>query len=186
MRWKGFAHCEVLFLRVFPLSAQWITVIVSFVVLAEMTDYNQQDEWGQIILTEHIWPSSSRRTWTRFGNSCVRASFPGSWGDRRVRQLRTLGQPGRPSHTQVAGFPMLSHNWIHGILGNVWDLSATVSIWTQRTSPHTHWKGELGHHCLVYTSSKQENMQRFDSQKIRQLLGSAWVFPLPCTRNTKS
>lgn len=26
-----------------------------------------------------------------------------------------------------------------------------------------------GHHCLVYICSKQENMQRFDSQKIRPL-----------------
>lgn len=33
-----------------------------------------------------------------------------------------------------------------------------------------------GHHCLVYICSKQENMQRFDSQKIRQLFKSARVF----------
>lgn len=102
MRWKGFAQCVVLFSRVYPLSAHWITVIVSFVVLSEMTDYNQQDEWGQIILKEHIWPSRlfmhpltppprapgvpglAPGTWSFIWMS----PSSGSWG---LRQLRTTG-----------------------------------------------------------------------------------------------
>lgn len=42
--------------------------------------------------------------------------------------------------------------------------------------PNPIEKESGGHHCLVYICSKQENMQRFDSQKIRQLFQSAWVF----------
>lgn len=46
-----------------------------------------------------------------------------------------------------------------------------------------------GHHCLVYICSKQENMQRFDSHKIRQLFKSARLFfPFLSrwSRNTRS
>lgn len=62
-------------------------------------------------------------------------------------------QPGRSSHTQVAGFPMPAHNWIPGILTHVWDWRATVSTSERRTSPQSHWKGEWGVTTVWYTSA---------------------------------
>lgn len=62
-------------------------------------------------------------------------------------------RPGRSSHTQVAGFPVPTHNWIPGILAHVWDRAATVSTQERRTSPRSHWKSEWGVTTVWSTSA---------------------------------
>lgn len=53
-------------------------------------------------------------------------------------------RPGRSSHTQVAGFPVPTHNWIPDIPADVWDRAAAVSTQERRTSPRSHSKSEWG------------------------------------------
>lgn len=100
-------------------------------------------------------------------------------------------RPGRSSHTQVAGFPNACtqlNSW-HSrsclrLRSNSFHLEAA------HITPNPLKKESGGHHCLVYICSKQENMHRFDSQKIRQLFQSARVFSpsfsLCWSRNTTS
>lgn len=81
------------------------------------------------------------------------------------------------SHAGCRFSQCLQHNWIPDILSNVWD-------WRARTVSTSHitlnpLKRRVGVTNVWYTfCSKQENMQRFDSQKIRQLFPISFFFLL--------
>lgn len=130
-----------LYLRApFPPSALWITVIVSFVALSRMTDYDQQDEWGQLIV-EATRLARLAFSCPPHAGACT-CSLPGMTAC--MLHGAPAMRPGRSSHTQVAGFPVPTHNWIPDILADVWDRAATVSTQERRTSPRSHWKAEWG------------------------------------------
>lgn len=128
-----------LYLRAsFPPSALWITVIVSFVALSRMTDYNQQDEWGQLIVV------AARLARSAFSSSPLAGARTCSVPGPTACMLHGAPamRPGRSSHAQVAGFPVPTHNWIPDIPADVWDRAATVSTQERRASPRSHWKPE--------------------------------------------
>ena len=86
-------------------------------------------------------------------------------------------RPCRSSHTQVAGFPNACTQL------NSWHSRSCLRLSSNsfhreaaHITPSPLKRRVRGHHCLVYIWSKQENMQRFDSQKIRQLFKSVGVF----------
>lgn len=156
-----------LYLRApFPPSALWITVIVSFVALSRMTDYDQQDG----MRSPHCRSDAFRslclcllpRTPERVPVLFRPWQPPCSTGRRRcdpAGQVTRRLQASQCRHTiEFLTFsPMFE----------------TVQHQFPRRSG-AHHPGAIespsgGHNCLVHICSKQENMQRFDSQKIREL-----------------
>lgn len=90
-----------------------------------MTDYDQQDEWGQLIV------DAARLARSRFDrrSACVPVLFR-LWQPACSTGHRRCDRPGRSSHTQVAGFPVPTHNW------NSWH-----SRWCLRASSHSFHSG---------------------------------------------
>lgn len=151
----------------FPPSALWITVIVSFVVFSQMTDYNQQDEWGQLIVeATHLTRTSSHtragaRAHTRIRKqvrTCARSVYDSLHAPRGTVETRPV-----KSHAGLQ-----ASQCVHTIEFPKFSLMLEIEEQQKkRRKPIENQSG--GHHCLVYICSKQENMQRFDSQKIREL-----------------
>lgn len=136
----GGEKVRLYFLAPFPPSALRITVVVSFVVLSRMTDYDQQDEWGQLIVeATHLAPSTLSSSPHAGARTCC---VPGMTAC--MLHGAPAMRPGRSSHTQVLRFPVPTHNWIPEILADVWDRAATVSTQERCTSPRSHWKSEWG------------------------------------------
>lgn len=158
----------------FPPGALWITVIVSFVVLSQMTDYDQQDKWGQLIVEATHLTSTHARTHSQSRERVYLGSFR-LWRPACSTGHRRCDPAGQVTRRLQAS-QMPAHNWILGIL---WCLRVKSNSFHSEAAHITSNPLKVrvgGHHCLVYICSKQENMQRFDSQKIRPLFKSAWVF----------
>lgn len=83
-------------------------------------------------------------------------------------------RPGRSSHTQAARFPKCLHTIEFLTFSLMFEIEKRrFPLRSAARHPRPIEKESEGHQCLVYICSKQENMLRFDSQKIRRLLKSA-------------
>lgn len=157
-----------LYLRApFPPSALWITVIVSFVALSRMTDYDQQDEWGQLI----VEATRLARSACFFLIPARRSVYLFCSGYDSLHAPRGTGDATRPVKSH-AGCRLPSADTQLNSWHSRWCLRPRQQQFPLRSGAHhpeAIQSQSGGHNCLVHICSKQENMQRFDSQKIREL-----------------